>query len=822
MDISLIPQTLLPALLAGIFAYLGQRCQPWIKLHPWARHVVIGVAFGLVAVFDTQTGLPAVTDSLINARDAAPVAAALCFGGPAGVIAGVIGGVWRWFYPLFFMAGLTTRTACTAATVLAGIIGGLARRRAFGNRTPATGYAVGIAMGVEAFHMMLILLISNTGVTPAFVFVDAFYVVMIAMNGFATGLAVAVCRMVRGTRRHVKPPYLISDLGNRLVLIIIGAFFAVTVSSAVIILNISSNQTETLLYINLDDLQNDVETWGWDDVIDEEVYWRIQLNGSIIVYENDTGEVLTSQAESELYSRDAKIDSILSQPASTIPENSMTSLEISNITCYVMKRTLDDRTIMVYLPCDEADYYYTVACDLMVFTQIIVNVALVAVLYRLLYKRVIRNLHGVGDGLNEIAAGNLNTVIDVRTHQEFSKLSDNVNTTVDTLKGYIEEAEHRHDAELELARHIQHSALPSVFPPFPERHDFDIYASMEPAREVGGDFYDFFMLDSHRLVMLIADVSGKGVPAALFMMQAKTEIHSLVESGLDVDAAFTETNRRLCEANESGMFVTAWLGILDLTTGMLSFANAGHNPPLVRRAGGDYEYLRVAKPNFFLAGMDGIKYRKYTMPLFPGDRLFLYTDGVTEACNPDEDMYGEHRLLAVLNGDPGLPPHKTCETIATSVHSFANGAEQSDDITMLCVSLDALCGRNQIVTHADIPSIDTVRMYFEDHMPELGASRRVANRVLVAVDEIYSNICNYSHATRAAASIVRNGNKLVVEFVDNGDAFDPTQAPEPDTTLSAEERKIGGLGIHMVRTMSESMEYARIEGTNVLTVTYAM
>ncbi len=822
MDISLIPQTLLPALLAGIFAYLGEHQKRWANANPWVRHIVIGVAFGLVAVFDTQTGLPAITDSLINARDAAPVAAALCFGGPAGVIAGLIGGAWRWLYPTFFMAGLTTRTACTLATVLAGIIGGFARRRAFGNRTPATGYAVGVAMGVEAFHMMLILLLSNMGVTPAFLFVDSYYVVMIGMNGFAAGLAIAVCRFVRGTRRHVKPPYLISDLGNRLVLIIIGAFFAVTISSASIIFNISRSQTETLLYINLDDLQNDIETWGWDDVIDQEVYWRIQLNGSIIVYDDKTGEVLTSQASSGYYIKDKGVDSILSVPVSTLEEDTLNMVDITEVQCYVMKRDLGERSIIVYLPCDEADYYTTVSTDLMVFTQIIVNVALVAVLYRLLYKRVLRNLHNVGNGLNEIAAGNLDTVIDVRTHQEFSKLSDNVNTTVNTLKGYIEEAEHRHDAELELARHIQHSALPSVFPPFPERHDFDIFASMEPAREVGGDFYDFFMLDSHRLVVLIADVSGKGVPAALFMMQAKTEIHSLVESGLDVDATFTETNRRLCEANESGMFVTAWLGMLDLTTGMLSYANAGHNPPLVRRAGGDYEYLRVAKPNFFLAGMDGIKYRKYTMPLFPGDRLFLYTDGVTEACNPEEDMYGEDRLLTVLNGDPGLPPHKTCETIATSVHSFANGAEQSDDITMLCVSLDALCGRNQIVTHADIPSIDTVRMYFEDHMPELGASPRVANRVLVAVDEIYSNICNYSHATRAAASMVRHDGKLVVEFVDNGDPFDPTQAPEPDTTLSAEERKIGGLGIHMVRTMSESMEYARIENTNVLTVTYRM
>ncbi len=822
MDIGLIPQTLLPAVLAGFFAFLGQHWQRWIDLNHAARQIIIGIAFGLAAIFATQTGVPAVTDSLINARDAAPVAAALCFGGPAGIIAGIIGGVWRWLYPLFSIAGLTTRTACTISTLFAGFIASVARRRAFGNRTPATGYAVGIAMGVEAFHMMLILLLANTGVSPAFVFVDAYSAHMIVMNGVATGLAVAVCRRIRGTWRRVKPPYLISDLGNRIVIIIIGAFFAVTLSSGIVISNLASSQTESLLYINSDDIENDIQTWGLDDVIDQQVYWRIQISGSIIIYDNESEKILTNQSQYIQYDDEVGVDSILSKSATSLEENRLYTLYVDNVECYAMKRVMGKNTLITYIPSDEADYYTNVALDLMVFTQIIVNVALIAVLYRQMYKRVIRNLHGVGDGLNEIAAGNLDTVIDVRTHHEFAQLSDNVNTTVNTLKGYIEEAEHRRDAELELARHIQHSALPSVFPPFPERHDFDLFASMEPAREVGGDFYDFFMLDNRTLVVLIADVSGKGVPAALFMMQAKTEIHSLLESGMDVDAAFTETNRRLCENNESGMFVTAWLGMLDLATGMLSFANAGHNPPLVRRAGGNYEYLHVAKPNFFLAGMDGVQYRKYTMPLVPGDRLFLYTDGVTEACNPEEKMFGEDRLLTVLNADPTLPPHKTCQLVADSVHSFADGAEQSDDITMLCVALDALCGRNQIVTHADIPSIELVRIYFEDRMPSLGVSPRVANRILVAVDEIYSNICNYSHATRAAASLTRHGDQMVVEFVDNGGYFDPTKQPDADTSLSAEERKIGGLGIYMVRKMSESMEYTRMEDTNVLTITYQM
>lgn len=179
-----------------------------------------------------------------------------------------------------------------------------------------------------------------------------------------------------------------------------------------------------------------------------------------------------------------------------------------------------------------------------------------------------------------------------------------MNTIIsDTLKHYIAEAESRIDRELEFARQIQRSSLPSVFPPYPERTDFSIYASMEAAKEVGGDFYDFYLTDSTHLVFLVADVSGKGIPGALFMMRAKTLIKNLAESGRSIEEVFTTANRKLCENNEAEMFVTAWMGRLNLETGLLEYVNAGHNPPLLRHKGGTFEYLRT-KPNFILAGMD--------------------------------------------------------------------------------------------------------------------------------------------------------------------------------------------------------------------------
>ncbi len=191
---------------------------------------------------------------------------------------------------------------------------------------------------------------------------------------------------------------------------------------------------------------------------------------------------------------------------------------------------------------------------------------------------MVKNIYRINDSLSAITEGNLDTVVNVRSHVEFEDLSDDINSTVDTLKRYIADAAARIDAELAFAKAIQHSALPSVFPPYPGRKEFDLHAAMFTAREVGGDFYDFYFVDDDTLAFLVADVSGKGIPAAMFMMQSKTLLKSCAESGMSVEQVFTTANEKLCEGNEAGMFVTAWMGLLNVKTGQLTFANAGHNP----------------------------------------------------------------------------------------------------------------------------------------------------------------------------------------------------------------------------------------------------
>ncbi len=241
------------------------------------------------------------------------------------------------------------------------------------------------------------------------------------------------------------------------------------------------------------------------------------------------------------------------------------------------------------------------------------------------------------------------------------------------------------ESELEVATHIQTSMLPCVFPAFPARKEFDIYAVMTPAREVGGDFYDFFLVDENHLALVIADVSGKGVPAALFMVIAKTLIKDRAQEGTRPDEVFTKVNRLLCEANEEGLFVTAWLGVIDIASGHLDYVNAGHNPPLLKPADGEYGYLRT-KCNFVLAGFEETRYRLCSLELSDGDSLFLYTDGVTEATDSSKELYGEKRLRDVLNRNREKKPEDLIEEVKRDVDSFVGNASQFDDITMLSFS----------------------------------------------------------------------------------------------------------------------------------------
>ena len=345
---------------------------------------------------------------------------------------------------------------------------------------------------------------------------------------------------------------------------------------------------------------------------------------------------------------------------------------------------------------DNMDAYMTKVIMAMAVV-IIVLIAVVSWQGRRMGDRFVHPILDLSDGVREIASGNLDKKLNIHTGDEIEHLSICFNAMTDELQSYMKNLtrvtaeKERIATELNVATNIQESMLPNIFPPFPDRSEFDIFATMHAAKEVGGDFYDFYMLDENHVLITMADVSGKGVPAALFMVISKTILKNfaLTMTGEnDLSAVVACTNDQLCQNNDAMMFVTAFVGMLDVTTGRFVYVNAGHNPPLIyRKHTGKFTYMDV-KRNFVMGGMDGLEYVRQEVTLAPGDKLFLYTDGVTEALSESEELYGEERLLNCLNGlsVDKISLKEIQQHVQQDLKKHVGEAEQSDDITMLALS----------------------------------------------------------------------------------------------------------------------------------------
>ena len=311
-----------------------------------------------------------------------------------------------------------------------------------------------------------------------------------------------------------------------------------------------------------------------------------------------------------------------------------------------------------------------------------------------LTRSLLRPIHVITAEATRFAAENVRTgeklTNTIKNTDEIGQLADAIDRMELQVHDYVSHLtrvtaeKERISTELSLAARIQMDMIPSVFPAFPDRKDFDIYASVEPAREIGGDFYNFFLIDETHLCAIIADVSGKGVPAALFMMASTIVLVDNARMGKSPAEILKSANEAICATNREEMFVTVWLGILDLETGKLTTANAGHEYPYLKQPGGAYEM--VSDPHsFVVGGLEGIVYRNYEIMMEPGARLFVYTDGVVEATDKDEVLFGTERLLNALNKEPDAEPEKLLANVKESVDRFVADAEQFDDMTMLCL-----------------------------------------------------------------------------------------------------------------------------------------
>ena len=289
----------------------------------------------------------------------------------------------------------------------------------------------------------------------------------------------------------------------------------------------------------------------------------------------------------------------------------------------------------------------------------------------------------------------------VRNNDEIGVLADSIDRMEERILKYVDDLtrvtaeKERINTELTLATKIQASMLPNTYPAFPERREFDIYASMDPAKEVGGDFYDFFLVDDDHLCLVIADVSGKGIPAALFMMASKIIISNFANMGKTPAEILTAANDSICAGNRENMFVTVWIGILEISTGRLTAANAGHEYPVLMQPEGKFELFRD-KHGFVLGGMEGMSYREYTVDLRPGSKLFLYTDGVPEASDSKNELFGADRMIVALNEAPGSSPKELLEAVRRRVDGFVKDAEQFDDLTMLCIEYKGPAGEGEV------------------------------------------------------------------------------------------------------------------------------
>ncbi len=322
-----------------------------------------------------------------------------------------------------------------------------------------------------------------------------------------------------------------------------------------------------------------------------------------------------------------------------------------------------------------------------------VSTVMIIIYYFLLNRMLVKpisKLNAATKGLVGNLDKNVKFDLNIHTNDEIEELAGTFKKTNADLRKYIKELsavtaeKERIGAELNVATRIQADMLPSIFPAFPRRDEFDLFASMSPAKEVGGDFYDFYLIDDDHIALVVADVSGKGVPAALFMVIAKTLIKSRAMLGESPSQILYNVNNQLSEGNESSMFVTVWLAVIQLSTGKGLAANAGHEHPAIRRAGGKYE-LSVYRHSPAVAMIEGMKFPEHEFELHPGDSLFMYTDGVAEAVDPAYEQFGTDRMLDALNKNPDASPEKQAKTVRAAIDKFVGEAEQFDDITMLCL-----------------------------------------------------------------------------------------------------------------------------------------
>ncbi len=927
--------TLLPVITSVVLVLLEKHTRLG-QMSFWPKQVLYGLIFGLIAIYGTEAGIKT-NDATMNVRDAAPLIAGLYFGGPAGIIAGIIGGVERWFAALWGR-GMFTRVACSVATAAVGFYAAALRRWLFDDRRPTWPIALAIGGVAEVLHLLLVFLTNFDDAQRAFVVVQACTLPMILCNALSTALAAIAIGRVSGQITHEKSK--VPDISQRvqggmLGVVLVG--FAATVAFVYVLQsNLSTTETNSTLNLELKDVEQDIrdasdanlltladavamtvpstkeaesvdlaelakafdlaeihvidsngiivassgpEYIGFDMSsgeqaaeflallpggnkrrmaqdyqsisMDERIKRKyagvtikdgfVQVGYDATLFVNDlSNEVRSSVANRHvghegliavLTGRDSLVGTRsdivlayrdvvnLSAAMERFDEGSVFEVTLQDRTYLAMYRSVEGLRVMALLPTSEAETSRDLSVLVTSFMEVLVFAALFAAIYVLIKAVVVRSIWQVNGRLGQITKGDLDVEVDVRDSSEFASLSSDINETVAALRDAIAAESRRIERDLATAKAIQESALPRTFPPFPDIDAFDIYASMNAAREVGGDFYDFFLVDDHTLCFLIADVSGKGIPASLFMMAAKSELSNYIKSGMELSEAVQSANWNLCQGNDAGMFVTVWAATLDYETGKLTYVNAGHNPPMMRHDG-EWIWLKK-KCGLFLGTFETAKYRQEVLWLERGDEILLYTDGVNEAFNVDEEEYGNDRLEAFLKKHNDLGPHMLVDSLRSDVRKWARGAEQSDDVTMVCVEYGAAPEVSGLMTvSATDAGLDELRRQVHYELSQLSCPEEVQRKIDLTIEELFVNVCEHGYEeinddneVQLAYIFDADDHAITITITDWGVPFDPTKYRRPNAS-SADDTK--GMGILIAIGQVDDIAYVRDEDRNVI------
>lgn len=850
-------------ILLSVACYFLEQNSKFKCINPAAQQLIIGFFFGLSSIYATQFGSFEVDGAALNVRDAAPICAALLFGPWAGIISGIMGGVYR-FFSAFWGIGVYTQYACSFATILSGLFTALCKVVFFKKNDSTIIHAFIITLLLQAFHVCMVPVFHVDDLPNAMMLVVSIFVPFVLINSATVIIAFLVIGVIDYKQKHGKWSQ-IFHLSNFfktrdlfftfqfwLLLIVVVCFSVNTFFISQIYERIYLEDIQNRAQLEITSLSNITKTNN-NQSLEEEINTAVKLadqwNTKPASAANDDDYSFTMwyavfDNNNNIISSDLTYQGV-GDYLQDIPKNTIYQVKVVNekshkedtIFAYYIQES--EYKIMVCSIGKQAMFYHNITISITACLQIFIFTLLIVAIFVLLKKLVGVNIDKINHTLDQIIEGDLDQKVNVYTNKEFSQLSDSINSTVDNLKDYIEKEANRYKEDFELANQIQLSALPSTFPAFPDKNEFDLYAYYNPAKDIGGDFYDYALLDKNHLFFIIADVSGKGIPAALFMMRAKTAIRSFIFQKKNPGECFTLINRYLCNNNEADMFVTVWAGVLDLSTGLVNYVNAGHNPPLVI-SNGKKEYLK-GKPDFILGLMSDIEYHTQEYKLKPGDLFFLYTDGITEANNCNKELFEEIRLKNSIDVSKNYSTKEVCDTVLENVKSFIEDEEQYDDITMLALKY---FGNNYQVSNnnkshdlnkkeweytvtSTLENYNKILSFAKEIMDKEDINKEMQFDISIVLDEIFTNIVNYGYKNEVGYVTLNikiendnNINKKIFQltFIDTAEYFNPLKYTSPRINSDLLNDQEGGWGIHMTKQLVDKMNYEYSNGANVLTL----